>query len=69
MSKLFSFMAGMICGALVGAMLALLLTPASGEKLRADAQARWDTARAEARQAMEDKRKELENQFEQMKSS
>jgi len=69
MSKLFSFLAGMICGAMVGAVLALLLTPASGEKLRADAMARWDTAKAEARLAMEEKRKELEKQFEQMKSS
>jgi gas vesicle protein len=69
MSKLFSFLAGMLCGALVGTVLALLLTPASGEKLRADAMARWDTAMTEARQAMEEKRRELEAQFEQLRSS
>lgn len=69
MNKLFSFLAGMLCGALVGAFLALLLTPTSGEQLRSDAVARWEAALAEARQAMEAKRKEMEQQFEQMKSS
>lgn len=69
MNKLFSFLAGMICGALVGTFLALLLAPASGEKLRADAVARWETALAEARRAMEQKRTEMEDQFEQMKAS
>ena len=59
----------MLCGALVGAVLALLLTPSSGEQLRLDATNRWETALAEARQAMEEKRQELEGQFEQMKSS
>lgn len=69
MNKLFSFLAGMLCGALVGAVLVLLLTPASGEQLRSDAITRWETAMAEARQAMDDKRKEMEEQFQQMKSS
>ncbi len=69
MNKLFSFLAGMLCGALVGAVLVLLLTPSSGDQLRADATARWETAMTEARQAMEEKRKELEGQFERMKSS
>jgi len=69
MNKLFSFLAGMICGALVGTVLALLLTPNSGEQLRADAMNRWEAAMTEARQAMEQKRQELEEQFEQMKSS
>jgi gas vesicle protein len=68
MSKLFSFLAGMLCGALVGTVLALLLTPASGEQIRAQAADRWETAMSEARQAMEQKRHELEAQFEQMKA-
>lgn len=67
MNKMFSFMAGAICGALIGGVTALLLTPASGEQLKADAQSRWDAALSDARQAMEDKQHELENQFEQAK--
>jgi gas vesicle protein len=69
MNKLFSFLAGMLCGALVGAVLALLLTPSSGEEIRAEAASRWETAMSEARQAMEQKRHELEAQFEQLKSA
>lgn len=67
MNKLFSFLAGSICGALVGAVTALLLTPASGQQLRSDAEARWDLAVQEAQQAMEERRQELNTQFEEMK--
>lgn len=67
MNKLFSFLAGSMCGALVGAVTALLLTPASGEELRNNAAARWDMAVQDARLAMEERRVELETQFEQMK--
>jgi gas vesicle protein len=66
MSKIFNFLAGALCGALVGATAALLLTPASGRQLREDAVARWEEALAEARQAMEETRRELQAQFEQM---
>ena len=67
MNKLFSFLAGSMCGALVGAVTALLLTPASGEQLRDDAGARWQLAMTEARQAMAEKQQELDKQFEEMK--
>jgi gas vesicle protein len=67
MNKIFSFLAGSLCGALVGGAAAILLTPASGEQLRADAQARWQQAMQEAQQAMDETRRELEAQFEQMK--
>ena len=33
MNKFMGFMAGAVCGALVGAVAALLLTPASGPEL------------------------------------
>jgi gas vesicle protein len=68
MNKMFSFLAGSLCGALVGSVLALLLTPASGPQLRSDATARWETAVREAREAMEETRRELEAQFDQMKN-
>ena len=64
MNKLFSFLAGAMCGALVGSVTVLFLTPASGEQLRADARARIERALAEARQAMEETRQEMEAQFE-----
>lgn len=67
MNKLFSFLAGMLSGALVGAVLALLLTPASGDDLRADAKSRWDEAMSEAARAREETRVRLEQEFEQLK--
>lgn len=66
MNKLFSFLAGALCGAVVGATAALLLTPASGQELREDMVARWEEALAEARQAMEETRQQMQAQFEQM---
>lgn len=66
MNKIISFLAGALCGAVVGATAALLLTPESGEDLRNDIITRWEEALAEARQAMEETRQELQVQFEQM---
>lgn len=67
MKKVFSFLAGGMCGALVGAVTALLLAPASGDQLRSSAIARWDMAVQDARTAMEQRRVELESQFERMR--
>ena len=64
MKKVFSFLAGALCGAVVGGVATLLLTPASGEDLRAQAEDKWETARSEAQLAMEERRRELEQQFE-----
>lgn len=69
MSKLLSFLAGLLCGALVGAVAALLLTPSSGEALRTDMTSRWEEALSEARKAMEETRHELQAQFEQMQQA
>lgn len=68
MNKLFSFMAGAICGALVGGVTALLLTPASGNDLREQAVARWEKAKQEAEQARNQTRQQLEAEFERLKS-
>ena len=68
MNKLFSFMAGAMCGALVGGVTALLLTPASGNELREQAIERWETAKQEAQQARAQTRQQLESEFERMKS-
>lgn len=67
MNKLFSFMAGAMCGALVGGVTALLLTPASGNNLREQAVTKWETAKQEAEQARTQTRQLLETEFEMMK--
>lgn len=64
MKKLFSFLAGALSGALVGGVLTLLFTPASGEDLRTSAQTRWQHALDEARRAREEAQREMEEQFE-----
>ena len=63
MNKVFSFSAGAICGALVGGVLVLLFTPASGEDLLKAVNDRWQSALHEGRKAMVDRRRELEDQF------
>ena len=67
MTKFFGFLAGLMCGAIVGAVAALLLTPESGSQLRSAAQQRFDELRAEGRKAAEQRRSELMGEFEAMK--
>ena len=69
MRRIFSFMAGALCGAVVGSVATLLLTPASGEDLRAFADARWQDAKNEAQLAMDERQRELEDQFELVRHS
>lgn len=66
MNKILSFIAGVMCGAVVGATVALLLAPASGEELRGEVVHRWEEALDEARLAMEETRRDLQAQFEMM---
>ncbi len=63
MGKVMGFLAGAVCGTLVGAVTALLLTPASGTELIRGAEERWELTLAEARQARDEKRRELEAQY------
>ena len=67
MNKMFSFMAGALCGALVGGITALLLTPSSGADLKHNAQVRLHAAMDDARSAMEETQRQLETEFEQAK--
>ncbi|MFN2221027.1 MAG: YtxH domain-containing protein [Chloroflexota bacterium] len=66
MNKILSFIAGSMCGAVVGATIALLLAPSSGEELRGEMVNRWEEALNEARLAMEETRRDLQAQFEMM---
>ena len=67
MRKLVGFLAGTMCGAIVGAVAVLLLTPSSGSKLRQNVRARASAILAEGRQAAADRRAELEAQLAALK--
>ena len=68
MNKVFSFMAGAICGALIGSVTAILLTPASGQQLKDDVVHRWETAKEDAERAKEETRLQLEAEYRQKTS-
>ncbi len=63
MGKVMGFLAGAVCGALVGGVAALLLTPASGTELIQNVEERWQLTLSEARRARDEKRRELETQY------
>ena len=69
MKKFFSFAAGLLSGAVVGATTAILLAPASGDELRADARARWEEAVEAAKAEMEETRRNKTQEFERMKEA
>ncbi len=60
------FLLGLLLGGLAGLVLALVLAPNSGEKMRKEAQEYYDQLLAEARQAAEDRRKALEMELENL---
>ncbi len=64
MRRIFSFFIGITLGGLVGATLALLFTPASGDELRAQIRDRVENAAIEIRQAASTKRIELQDRLE-----
>jgi gas vesicle protein len=67
MKSTFSFLAGALSGALVGAVAALLLAPMSGERLQIQAREQFDHVMADARAAAESKRAQLEAQLAALK--
>ena len=67
MKRTFSFLAGTLCGALVGAVAALLLAPTSGQKLQADARSQYEHVMTDARAAADAKRAQLEAQLAALK--
>jgi gas vesicle protein len=66
MTRILAFMAGAICGAMVGAVAALLLAPFSGDELRGGARRRVDEVLMEGRRAAAERRAELEQQLRNM---
>jgi gas vesicle protein len=68
MRRLMFFAGGVLAGAVIGATVALLLAPSSGDAIREDAKTRLDDVMSEARRASERRRRELEAQLAQMTS-
>jgi gas vesicle protein len=66
MRKMLAFVAGAMCGAIVGSVAALLLAPMSGGEMRQQARQRFEEIVAEGRKAAEERRAELERQLRQM---
>jgi len=60
------FVLGVALGTLIGVVLAALLTPISGEKVRKEAQAYYEQLLEEARQAAEARRRQLELELQDM---
>ncbi len=63
MKRTISFLSGAIMGGLVGATLALLLTPASGDELRTKMQEQAQRIQAEVKDAAAARRADLEEQL------
>lgn len=67
MRRFFSFLSGVVTGAIIGAVVALLFAPTSGEELMSDVQGRAATLRDEVRSAAQARRAELEKQLAELR--
>ena len=68
MQRVISFFAGAVTGALVGATLMVLLTPAPGETIRSDLQNRVQRLRDEMQGAAANRRAEMEAQLARLRA-
>ncbi len=67
MQRFGNFMVGIITGALVGSIAALLLAPMSGEELRTQAAERADAVRQDVLEAYEARVAQLEAELERLR--
>lgn len=67
MQKFANFVLGLIFGALVGAAVALLLAPTSGDTLRTQIRAKVEGMASEVKLAMEEERARLQTELEALK--
>ena len=63
MRQVFNFFLGILTGGLIGATLAILLTPVSGENLRFQLQERSIQLKDEIKSVAEERRAELEREL------
>ena len=68
MRRMFGFLIGVFTGALVGAVLALLLAPESGETLRGQIRDRGQTFLNDIRHSADARRIELRSRLESLRS-
>lgn len=68
MQKFFNFFLGALIGGFLGATLAILLAPSSGEELRLEMRERVQRLQDELRQAAAQRRAELEEQLAALRS-
>ncbi len=69
MSRFMSFIAGVISGALVGSVTALLLAPTSGEELRRQSAERAEQFRSDVQMAYEARVAQLEAELARLRKS
>ncbi|MER3457577.1 MAG: hypothetical protein C4309_02025 [Chloroflexota bacterium] len=67
--KMLNFLAGLLSGAAVGAVIVLLYTPMPGEDVREQIRLRFEEAQQEAERAAREQRARLERELERMKRS
>ena len=63
MNRGVNFLLGAVIGGFIGATIAILMAPYSGEELRTEIRSRADHVRSEVSQAAADRRAELESQL------
>lgn len=63
MNRALNFLLGAAIGGFIGATVAILMAPSSGEELRSEIGMRTDRIRSEVTQAAADRRAELESQL------
>lgn len=68
MRRTISFFVGVVMGGLVGATVALLFAPESGSELRNQIRDRADSLTGEIRQAVGDRRIELQDRLETLRN-
>jgi gas vesicle protein len=68
MRKALSFLSGMITGGLVGAVVAILMAPTSGEDIRTQLQERTNRLREDIKAVAEQRRAELERELEVLRA-
>ncbi len=67
MKRFLAFLLGAASGALLGASVAILMAPASGEDLRGEFRSRFGRLREELQSAARERRTELERQLANMR--
>ena len=68
MQKIVSFFTGVIMGGLVGATIAILLAPSSGEEIRGQLQERSIRLRDDIKAVAKERREELERELEALRA-